>query len=344
MSSSSSATRVLANLGLLAFSVLFSLMALELAYRAWRSADYLAHWPNFAAENRATSASAVSGFQYDATLGFVALPRKAYANEWGSQPVLATGDSFTYGDDVSGSETWPAYLQSILHIPTINAGVSGYGLDQTVLLTERLSSLYRPRIAIVSFIGDDVRRVELRRIWNGEKPFFELAEGELELRNVPVPKGDDANRLSASQKLLGWSAIVARLWPWLEDVPGEPYGRRERATPRGTGEEIVCRLMQRLAANDVRVIVVAQYDPRDWRGSPQAADNARLTQLVLGCARKAGLQTLDTFPVVDATVRAQGIDAIFDRGHDHHNAAGNLLIAKTIAAELEKQGIHADSR
>jgi hypothetical protein len=50
-------------------------------------------------------------------------------------PVLVTGDSFSEGEEVKDGETWPAYLQGLLRRRVINAGVSGFALDQAVLRT-----------------------------------------------------------------------------------------------------------------------------------------------------------------------------------------------------------------
>ena len=63
------------------------------------------------------------------TVGITILPDGTRSN--GSQratanahPVIvAVGDSFTFGDEVSDSETWPAWLERKLGSPVINGGV-----------------------------------------------------------------------------------------------------------------------------------------------------------------------------------------------------------------------------
>ena len=52
--------------------------------------------------------------------------------------ALAVGDSFTFGADVSDEETWPAALERETGRRVVNAGVAGFGLDQTVLRAEQL--------------------------------------------------------------------------------------------------------------------------------------------------------------------------------------------------------------
>ena len=92
--------------------------------------------------------------QFDAELGYIPQPGySGIANVWGThvtideqgirsngqQPpdiggapsILALGDSFVFGDQVSNAESWPAQLEAKLRRRVINAGVFGYGLDQS---------------------------------------------------------------------------------------------------------------------------------------------------------------------------------------------------------------------
>jgi hypothetical protein len=47
--------------------------------------------------------------------------------------ILAVGDSYTAGSEVLDADTWPAQLEKMLGRRVINAGVMGYGVDQSVL-------------------------------------------------------------------------------------------------------------------------------------------------------------------------------------------------------------------
>ena len=55
-------------------------------------------------------------------------------------PILAVGDSFTFGDEVNDGQTWPAQLQLLTGRRVLNGGVSGYGFDQIVLRAEQLAA------------------------------------------------------------------------------------------------------------------------------------------------------------------------------------------------------------
>lgn len=102
-------------------------------------------------------------------------------------PLLALGNSFTYGEDVGDLDAWPAQLQRLIGRTVLNGGVSGYGLDQIVLRAERLTVVHRPAAVIVGLIADDIRRTEMRRMWWQNKPWFTIEDGHLVLKGVPVP-------------------------------------------------------------------------------------------------------------------------------------------------------------
>jgi hypothetical protein len=126
--------------------------------------------------------------------------------ESGLPLILAVGDSFTFGDEVSDDETWPSLLEDTIPMRVINGGVFGYGLDQTVLRAEKLIDIYNPDLLIVGLIPKDILRTQYDVIFGMPKPYFVPVDGHLELRNVPVPKlgglGD------TFRKALGWSSLA----------------------------------------------------------------------------------------------------------------------------------------
>src|SRR5262249_36551397 len=72
--------------------------------------------------------------------------------------TLAVGDSFAFGDGVDDADTWPAILERLTDTRVINAGMIGFGLDQSVLRAEQLVPIYAPDTLVVSFIPHDVLR------------------------------------------------------------------------------------------------------------------------------------------------------------------------------------------
>lgn len=145
-------------------------------------------------------------FQYDKDLGWIPRPG-IYSNLGGrvtidsncfrkmersknssnKQLILACGDSFTFGYDVSDEETWPFFLATMLDCRVVNAGVTGYGLDQTVLRLSKIIDDVKPDLVIVSMIWGDIHRCGLSKR-ERFKPYFDLVDGRLVLFNTPVPK------------------------------------------------------------------------------------------------------------------------------------------------------------
>ena len=348
------AVRIGADLMLVVLSTIVGMLCSELAYRAWRDPRWLVHWPNLIAQNRRPQPGVHN--RYDGVLGYLATANVQSANEntdsngfrislpppsSSSQPfpgpVLAVGDSFTYGMEVGDNETWPAYLQQQTGWRTINAGVKGFSFDQSVLYAERLAHDFPSSVIVVSFITDDLRRSEMSRLWNIPKPYFDLVGGEAVLRDVPVPHGD-RDVLPLWERALGWSLLAEKVWPVLQDIADEKFGYRQRALPKGTGEAVACALTRRLAAIGLPVLLVAQYDPRPWTEPDQdRGGQHRQARHVLRCAQDAHLLTLDTFDALDELVRTQGRAIAYGNAPQiHHNGFGNQLVAELIAETLTK--------
>jgi hypothetical protein len=346
------ARRLAASLILLLGSVLFSLAVLEVGVRLVRSGpEGLAHWPNLAHAlmSNGEDGTAPCSYSYDNTLGWTlppncALPRyNTDADGFrrtppampllAEPPILATGASFTLGEEVADDETWPAYLQNLTGRKVVNAGVSGYSLDQTVLRTERLASQVKPLFIVLSFTPGDIRRSELKVAWSREKPYFTLTDGRLALSNVPVPGQPHAVLpLPLAARLLGRSVLADEVVKRLGIGKGW-YFDEVQGMPSGSGPMIACLLMPRLAQLGVPVVVLAQYGRSHWTADAEGkATNLRTIRKVLACATEAGLISADVSESMKPVVEVRGIDALFRR--DHHSAEGNRVTADLLMDEL----------
>lgn len=339
---------------LLGCTVLFMLVVMELGCRVLRGPWFLWHWPNLVLLE-ATYHDKPCLFLHDDIAGYAPQPNCSNAEHshdaqgMRKMPpiadappdaplILVTGDSYAYSDEVKDDETWAAYLQSMIHRKIDNGGVPGYGLDQSVLHTEQLARRVKPGLIVFAFIADDLQRSEMRHLYGAERPYFTLSNGALVLHNSPVPTtAITAQTLPFWQSWFGWSMLVDKfmrhfgyysMWFWQDT----------EATPPGTGEKLACPLMQRVAALDVPTLVVAQYRPHVWTANKAWADEQRrLSQVVLKCAEAAGMKTYDTFSLIDAAVKTQGVKKLY--GEWHHSAAGNHLVAEGISAELARRNM-----
>jgi GDSL-like Lipase/Acylhydrolase family len=338
-------------IALLGASIVLTLAVLELGCRVERGRYYLLHWPNLVLDSREGAARYLEqAMVHDDALGYAPRPghvRRDAAHDDEGLPrtpapaglaprplLLAMGDSFTYGAEVGDADTWPSHLQNLLGVRVLNGGVPAYGLDQTVLRSERLARKFQPQAIILSFIADDLRRNELSRFVGFNKPFLIQAGDELTPAG-PVPPPQPARQsLSRWDRLFGWSVlfnVVLRRLDWLEDWPADSV----RALPGGAGERMACPLMRRLAALGVPVLVVAQYDPEAWDDDARiAGEQRRQASVVRRCAAQAGLATLDTHAALDQ----QGARRLF-MPEGHLTAEGNALTATAIAAALKRMGL-----
>jgi hypothetical protein len=110
--------------------------------------------------------------------------------------VAAYGDSFTWGADVAGDESWPYVLSTSLGCPVGNFGVGGYGTDQAYLRYQQ-NRFDNARIVFLNHLSENIMRnvgqfrslvlgYDADRDMRMYKPRYILSrEGELQLIELP---------------------------------------------------------------------------------------------------------------------------------------------------------------
>jgi hypothetical protein len=201
-----------------------------------------------------------------------------------------------------------------------------------------LVETYRPDTLLVGFIADDVERSRMRVLWGLSKPYFDVENGALVLRNVPLPMPDLDPKLDPLRRVLGYSYLIdvamRRLgytaW-WRRGTPSEIRPAHDKA------EQVACLLMGRLAAlrdkHRLRMALVAQYSIQAWETPAFHDPERRIARDAIACARRQGIETIDTHDAVADAVKARGIAALYSG--THMNAAGNKLTSDLIAAWLK---------
>jgi lysophospholipase L1-like esterase len=342
-------------LALTAGSIVFCLLAGEVAIRTVHPNGSLRHYPNFIDEaTKPDPDAARETIQYDPVLGYCPVPNSvgmlrghqvAFSDQGfrlpgsGSisrhgKPVLALGDSFTEGWGVDGSQTWPAQLEHQTGHTILNGGVRGYGIDQMVQLGERLLADVRPSLVILAFIQEDIDRLGFSVLTMTRRPYFVPAGQGLELKNIPVPRlpYDGPHRLW--RRILGYSFLLdyAMRKLGLQEVW---YGYSES---NGVDPDLMaCKLMHRLA-QDLRAqtlpgLVVALPTYNEWKTKEARQTAQRRNGAVLDCARAAGLATLDVRPGLERA-RVGEIPDDFYSDTFHFNPKGLALVANEIASVL----------
>jgi lysophospholipase L1-like esterase len=349
----------LAEIVLLATSLLVGLVGIELGFRAWNEVPVFA-WIDFRHErNLRTAVEAYA--EYDPLLGWKEKPHwidddgtvrlttieeGIRSNGDAARPVpegaiLAVGDSFTEGLDVNDDETWPARLEAILGEPVINAGVGGYGVDQSVLRAERLIERYRPWLVLLGVFEDDILRAGFKR-YEKPKPYFTVGNGALVHHNDPVPLDSPESRaLSWWKRPLAYSHVADVLMNRFDSVAWSGIGyETSGADPVDVSCRLLARLEERTAAAGIDLVVVLQH------GAAAAREGARPAhaEAIIGCAESLGIHVIDEFESLQDLIRSNDADVLRDLyavrpdgvTPGHMSAKGNRHIAELIADTLRR--------
>jgi carbamoyltransferase len=111
--------------------------------------------------------------------------------------ILMFGDSYTAGDNCSNGDRYSDQLGSILGAEVQNYGVSGTGTDQHLLTFRKFARDVEADLVMICVQIDSFRRIQMThrpvvdrltgQLVMVPKPYFELVDGQLTLKHVPVP-------------------------------------------------------------------------------------------------------------------------------------------------------------
>ena len=166
--------------------------------------------------------------------------------------VLTLGCSYAFGDAVPAEETFTWRLGDRLGGPAINAGVSGYGLAQMLVLAERLVPVYRPRILLVEYAG-----------WLVERALSETAPSAF--GDIPTPYFTDANG--------EWRVAPPVFETAVFSAPFFAFSDRSGAAPPGRRTFFTRAAMPYFAWTDAHRLGVTV---RKWRGRVPPPSGDRL--------------------------------------------------------------------
>ena len=116
----------------------------------------------------------------------------------GTRRILLFGDSHTAGDGVSNGKRFGDVLETLLpgSVQVLNFGLPGTGTDQQYLVWREFAAGIEHDLLLLVVQVENIQRVAAHyRYYSDEqgrrvlyaKPYFELAEGQLALRQVPPP-------------------------------------------------------------------------------------------------------------------------------------------------------------
>jgi hypothetical protein len=255
----------------------------------------------------------------------------------GSEPsplptdVLVVGDSFTFGEQVSDNETWPACLERKLGRGVDNGGVSGYGTAQALRraflkLAEKsyttlvLSTLVNPR-------DGDFERDRLSYRQGFPRPAVIHTKNGIGW-SVPDPNtpGTKFNPLYHGlyhealyfiyerSEILG--AMMDRFFPD-NNIVGD---RLQTVHPNSADEkEIVDWTLTKFSKLEIKNKMLLLQYPRDLN----TTEVAEKRKLIVGIASELSLKVIDTYDVLR---NANENELWYKDPYNHNTPLGNELV------------------
>jgi carbamoyltransferase len=150
--------------------------------------------------------------------------------------ILMFGDSYTAGDNVPNADRYSDKLAALLGAEVQNYGVSGTGTDQNLLIYRKFAREVEADLVIVCVQIDSFHRIQVSHRPSIDrtsgrnvlipKPYFELVDGKLLLRQVPVPKerplaSPDSLEMEKGRQEDSWKEFVHKSYlkiPYLKEV------------------------------------------------------------------------------------------------------------------------------
>ena len=265
--------------------------------------------------------------------------------------VVAIGDSFTHGDEVTFEQAWPARLEAKTGLRVLNLGVGGYGVDQAIWRYER-TPVDAPLVLLGLIAGDLERaRTQVYNLTLGglkTKPMFDFTGGSRRVVNRPAIHGEALRREYAlgtrsaffRREPLYGPALFARSWldrSYLVRVPRSlGVAARFRHPP----------ILTTPGLEHDRALAILEFgrDLAQRRG-------ARLVVVLLGNNNTFQLRTeiADPWALLRRGLAARGIDvvstadqlyaearddpaAVINPGGVHYTPSANDRVAELVAA------------
>lgn len=216
--------------------------------------------------------------------------------------VLAVGDSFTFGDQVSDLDTWPACLQKKMGYGVVNAGVFGYGAAQALKRAkyELLTNSY-DFIIFSILVADDFDRDRFDYRFGFPSPALIKDKGSITWAQVPDANKSGSKFLPASRSKFAIfyqnSILFAGIWDRVFPVYDWSRNNLYSVHPKAADEEEIIEwtLTEFSKINNVKKILVLQYSEHleDKRA-------LRYRDIVINFSKFLDIKVVDTYEVLRA--------------------------------------------
>lgn len=246
----------------------------------------------------------------------------------GRYRIVCLGDSFTMGYGVDDADALPTQLEAVTPgVEAINMGMGGYGLGQGYLWYLRDGVQLEADLLLFSFIPHDFHRLIADEFLGVGKPVVAAKDGQIEVRNVPVPQGINT-RLWAS-RLNRFSERLA-IGSQLQSLIGQPASQAHEvaisADDFGPPAGSIFRRLAELSAERGQDFALVML-PVEWAVDPVVA------RWMTEFSKESGIPYIDmnrSFARLPDPER----QAMFLPENKHLTEAGNRLAAEILRDEL----------
>jgi len=255
----------------------------------------------------------------------------------GAYSILAVGDSFTFGAQVSNNETWPSCLERETGVSVANAGVFGYGAAQSLLRAKlEIQKQSFDTVILSVFLSDDFHRDRLSFRSGFPRPAVVSGANGLDWDQVPSIDSVGTKYNPATQSLVRSLADNSQLFSLIysrlqSDLDVGNMTRTEVALNAASVEGIMRFTLRQFSNLQVpQKILVIQYAEMEITRQDTPQDFLRLRENLYDEAAKLGIQIIDTSASLSESVRESDIMLWFG----HHTPSGNKVVCEVIAQSL----------
>jgi len=260
--------------------------------------------------------------------------------------ILFLGDSFTGGHLVDNDQRFTDIIGKELNVETYNYAVSGTGTDQQVLIFEKFASGVEADLIVFCIWIENIERIILKeRLFYEQstglykfnpKPYFQLNKGNLELKNVPVPKERRQHQSNKNNNLfkqyLKSIKIIAELHKKL--------GYRKiikKYNPENNDWKLMKAILQRLFNNvkDIPILIVPLPLPGKYSKNSTLNFQTVFNSLV-NCGKN--IHVMDINQSFVSLKQADKKNISFKQDY-HYSPFGHKMVAAWLIDEIKKGGL-----
>ena len=248
--------------------------------------------------------------------------------------ILTVGDSFTFGDQVSNSETWQSYANlNSTKYQFINCGVGGYGTAQSMLRAFTLYDRIKPDILIQSvLVGWDMKRDQLVLHWGFPVPSVIKTGVNGRIKQSPpidclANAGCKYSSLKPPYivKALSFSYLYCKLFPQACDLVGR---RTTYLSPNAaTVPEILNYIIQQYQRSGTHVVWLLHYNDKI------SEDTQKERRLIRNTLAKKRIFYIDTYDLFHSPRAPYKVGETY---YNHHTRLGNSLLGSFVDQQLNK--------